>query len=390
MNLGNIKEKSVCLEKLDKTVRRIRKNGAISTFYQNVADLCEEKFDDYYTERFRKKAARVYFCCQNWWYDDFETIKVRDLTSTNACGDIFCESCQSKLSQQRFHKFVPQLECFAADYDIYHIVFTVPNVSGEDLKPCVDKMYSNFAYVNRIFSGNAKIKGYDFGQYGYEGAIRALEITKNHEKNTFHPHFHCYFILKKNLNILERVETNCYSFNNVDAKKSHHKGSQTRKFSHFEILLQKIWRLRIDGEKVTKASIAALREGYSVLCERVKPGDYKEVFKYATKGCLQDCEGTFGTTTDFIALLQTLHGRKLIQGYKALRNFVFDMPIDLSADNEYKKTRAFLEFVNPDYKKSQYETLETVREHIEEKRYTYISRSSVAELLHGEDDENSK
>ncbi len=406
MELANIKKSSLGKEKIEKAVRRTRKNAMIADFYSELGECYSEgihfpidkvrdknKLENRY--KFLCKAKRIKNCCRNWWYTEYGVLKIRDLNSTNACGSIFCESCQAKLAQQRFEKFAPQLEEFSKEYDIYHIVFTVPNVDGDELKPCLDRMYTQFAYINRLFTGNAKIKGIDFSCYGYQGAVRALEITKSKRFNNFHPHFHCYFILRKGLSAITKRKpenVNCYSFDNPDVKKSHKvgEGDKPRFFSDFEILLQKVWRLRYDGMKVTKANIEELPVGYSVLAERVDNGKYKEVFKYAMKGIFKnDGSNPLGTYYDFFVLELALHNRKIIQGYQALRKFVFDMPIDTTPDEEYLALQAMLQLYCPNYREHGYATIEEVLEEIE-KGWTYISRSSYAELLEGGKNENAE
>ncbi len=63
-----------------------------------------------------------------------------------------------------------------------------------------------------------------------------------------------------------------------------------RYFSDFEILLQKVWRLRYEGIKLTQKNIEGIKEGCSVICDNAA-GKYKEVFKYATKEIFKESEG---------------------------------------------------------------------------------------------------
>lgn len=221
------------------------------------------------------------------------------------------------------------LDFFAPRYDIYHMVFTVPNVYPEELAPCIDRMYKQIGYIFRLFRGNAKIRGYDFTKYRYLGAVRALEITKGKDGETFHPHFHCLFILRKEVKFVG-ANVNSYSFNNPDVKKSHHKKKKNkpeRYFTDFEILIQKIWRLRYDGIRVNAKSIAELKEGYSVICDKRKKGDYKEVFKYALKGIFKKGNIT-GGYNDFVPLALALKNRRVIQGYGILKDFDFEMSVE--------------------------------------------------------------
>ncbi len=387
MDLSYIKEKISTRTQLDKVTRRTRKNETIAEYYEQLAeDIYENRIGwSFSPDTLATVADRMRKCCRYWDVDHYRFQGVKDLIRTNACKNRFCENCQNAASLQRERKFAPVLDDLSKVYDVYHIVFTVPNVYGEELKPCVDNMYKQFAYVNRLFSGDAKIKGISFYKYGYIGAIRALEITKNKIEGTFHPHFHCLFILRKGLKLDKgRRHINRFSFNNPDIKKSHHKKKYEepeRYFSDFEILLQKIWRLRCEGTKLTQTNISKLKEGYSVICNNAA-GKYKEVFKYATKGIFKEGdENALGGYRDFLPLLQTLHSRRLIQGYKILNGFDFES-LDQDVDELYLGVRAKLEELEKPIR--EFEFLSQIEENVGKKKYAYISRSSIAEIL-GED-----
>ncbi len=385
MNLAEIKKNLNVNDKIEKVNRRTKKNETISEFYDQLAEDIEENRIGwrFQSDTLLNIADRMRKCCRYWDIDHYPLQGVKDLLRTNACKNRFCDSCQSAISLQRERKFAPVLDDLSKVYDIYHVVFTVPNVYGDELQPCVDRMYKQFAYVNRLFSGDAKIKGISFYKYGYVGAVRALEITKNRIDGTFHPHFHCLFVLCKGLRLDKgKKHVNRFSFNNPDVKKSHHKkeyGAVERYFSDFEILLQKVWRLRYDGIKLTEKNINSLQEGYSVICENAE-GRYKEVFKYATKGIFKEGEeNALGGYHDFLPLFSALHGRRLIQGYKLLNGFDFE-ELSQDVDEEYQKIRATLEYLEKPIRA--FEFLNEIEDNLQ--RYTYISRSLVAELLRGE------
>ncbi len=390
MNLSEIKEKLSVRNQFDKVTRRTKKNEVLAEFYEQLSEDIEENRIGLYNspETLLNIADRMRKCCRYWDIDHYRFQGVKDLLRTNCCRNRFCDNCQNVMAIQRERKFAPVLDDLAKNYDVYHIVFTVPNVYGDELKPCLDNMYKQFAYVNRLFSGDAKIKGISFLKYGYIGAVRALEITKNRIDGTFHPHFHSLFILKKGLKLDKgRKHVNRFSFNNPDIKKSHHKkeyGEPHRYFSDFEILLQKVWRLRYDGIKLTEKNINTLKEGYSVICDNAA-GRYKEIFKYATKGIFKEGEeNALGGYHDFLPLFTALHGRRLVQGYKLLNGFDFE-DIDQSADEAYRKVREKLEELEKPIRV--FEFLNEIED--EMGKYTYISRSAVAEIM-GDDYESSK
>ncbi len=388
MELADIKKLNVNSQ-FEKLTRRTKKNEMVSEFYEALAeDIEENRIGLYYNpDTLRNVADRMRKCCRYFDIDHYLFQGVKDVLRTNSCKNRFCDNCQNALAKQRERRFAPVLDDLSRAYDVYHIVFTVPNVYAEELRACVDRMYKQFAYVNRLFSGDAKIKGLSFAQYGYVGAVRALEITKNRIEGTFHPHFHCLFLLRKGLKLDKgRKTVNRFSFNNPDVRKSHHKveyGMPERYFSPFEILLQKIWRLRMDGVKLTLQNIEALEDGYSVIVENAN-GKYKEVFKYATKGIFKEGEeNALGGYRDFLPLFNALYGRRLIQGYKILNGFDFE-ELDQNADEVYLRIRQKLDELEKPHRTFEF------RNQIEEniRKYTYISRSSVQDIIGG-DDENA-
>lgn len=379
MNLSEIKMKLDSKEKFGRVTRRIKKNETVASYYEQ---LSEERAD----EVLKRTAKNLRDCCQYWDINYYRLQDVKDVLHTNLCKNTFCENCQNSLSIQRERKYAPLLDELARTYDVYHIVFTVPNCAGNDLCATVENMYKQFAYVVRLFTGNAKIKGYDFAQYGFLGAVRALEITKSKARGDFHPHFHCLFVVRKGLRLDEnRKHINSYSFNNPDVeKKSHKKRTEwkpERYFGDFEILLQKVWRLRVDGVKVTRKSLEDLREGYSVICDNAD-GKYKQVFKYVTKGIFtKDEESALNGYADFVVLRDTLYRRKVIQGYGLLNKFKFEANIEQDArtDQEYLEiVKTLHELENPE---RVFEFLSEIVGEIEKKNITYISRSTIAEIL---------
>ncbi|MCY7541169.1 protein rep, partial [Bacillus pumilus] len=68
------------------------------------------------------------------------------------------------------------------------LTLTVKNVDGDHLKQTITDMMQGF---RKLFQYK-KVKS------GTLGFFRALEITKNHEENTYHPHFHVLIPVKKN------------------------------------------------------------------------------------------------------------------------------------------------------------------------------------------------
>ena len=91
----------------------------------------------------------------------------------------------------------------------------------------------------------------------------------------YHPHLHCLLILKKDLGLHKYIIHPSYSYN--------HGIFSGRKFSDFEILIQKIWWLLVNGNKVQLDKIDVVPEGYSCTLDLTEDKEWHEVFKYVTK-----------------------------------------------------------------------------------------------------------
>ena len=199
---------------------------------------------------------------------------------------------------------------------------TIPNCNGEDLSNKIKSIFKNFYSLNRYLNINLKIKGLDFEQYAYQGAIRSLEVT--YRVDNYHPHLHCIISLDKPLND-NRYIVNTYS----KSKKNGY-----RKFTDFEILIQKIWYLLNTGERVTKKAIDNLELGYSCTVDPIDKSSVYEVFKYMTKAT--DEKGNCITYNNFETLYWALLGVRQIQGYGCFYNVKDDDSIIDEANELYE------------------------------------------------------
>jgi hypothetical protein len=105
-------------------------------------------------------------------------------------------------------------------------------------------------------------------------------------------------------------------------------GVVTKLFSPEEVLLQKVWKLLINGDRVTYDDIEELDLGYSCILEPVKDDDYFEIFKYMTKGDGKDptgdAENYYMTYNNFVDLWKSLYRVRQIQGYGCFYNLKID------------------------------------------------------------------
>ncbi len=340
-----------------------------------IADFYYDEYEKTGEEKFLNKSKFIDGCCKLWDVDFFQQLKVKNIKRVNLCKDKFCFNCQSMLAVKRQLQFGPILDTYRQDYDVYHLVVTVPNCGGEELKALIKKMYKKFPFLLRYFRGKAKVKNINFLQYGYAGAVRALEVTQNQETKEFHPHFHCMVLLKKGLN-LEGEICNAYSYG---------KENGYHKFSKLEILLQKIWWLLMNDERVTAKAIEELKQGYDVYLTDSE-GDYHEVFKYACKGAFDEDKGAFlYKEPTFWTLYDSLNNKRMIQGYGKLYNFNDldgDILDDEATDLYERIISALIDFEKPIFK------VESLDEVIDNSVFCkYISKSNLKRLVMERKDE---
>lgn len=306
--------------------RRCHYNQYIAEFYERFADdervpvrLVDGEIVFGKDENFLRRAKRVKGCCCSWSFDFYKQAGYKNLVRVDRCDDKFCLNCQSLKADQRFVQYSPILDEFTETNDMYHVVLTVPNVDEDALSDTVTLMLDRFSYLIRFFSGTKKIKGIDLAQYGYRGAVRSLEITVSKTDGSYHPHLHCIFVLKKDLN-MDKVYWTRFSEDRFGKK-------EPRLFSEFELLLQRIWCLLILRIKVTKENIEDMEnvcdhpDGFSCSAD-LSNGKYHEVFKYAIKGSFKN--ETLFKYENFLTLYRALYNRRTYQTYGCLSKYDFN------------------------------------------------------------------
>lgn len=291
-------------------------------YNKTIVKHYERLKSNYPMHNFDRKIDAIENCNQLWEVDHYQQQKVKDFKRTNLCKDKFCNNCKNVKQASRLTKFMPIIEELAKDKYLYHMVLTIPNCNGEDLSNKIKSIFKNFYSLNRYLNINLKIKGLDFEQYAYQGAIRSLEVT--YRVDNYHPHLHCIIALEKPLDD-NRYIKNTYS-------RSRKNGY--RKFTEFEILIQKIWYLLNTGERVTKKAIDNLELGYSCTVDPIDKSSVYEVFKYMTKAT--DEKGNCITYNNFETLYWALHGVRQIQGYGCFYNVKDDDSIIDEANELYE------------------------------------------------------
>ena len=309
------------------TARRCHYNQFIGKFYERFADdnrvpiqLSSDVEIVYGKDpTFLRKSKRVLSCCNTWTFDYYSKSSYKNLVRVDRCDDRFCLNCQALKADQRFVQYSPIFDEFVATNDMYHIVFTVPNVDAHNLRNTVTLMLDRFAYLMRFFEGSKKVKGVDFLKYGCIGAVRSLEITVSKKNGSFHPHLHTIFVLNKNMD-LPQVYWNKFSMDRTGR-------TEMRLMSELDLLMQRVWCLLMLRKEVTAANIADIEkvtgysDGFSCRAD-LSNGCYHEIFKYAIKGSFKN--ETLFDYDNFLTLYDALYGRRCYQSYGCLSKIDFN------------------------------------------------------------------
>ena len=301
--------------------------------------------------------------CNSWWLlDYYKNQKVKDFKKTNLCKDKFCNNCKKVKQASRLSKFMPLINEYKQDSYLYHITLTVPNCEGDKLSETIKTMFSSFRRIIRYLSVDLKIKGLDFVPYDYIGAIRSLEIT--FKGDSYHPHLHCVFAFNNPL-----IENRCIENTFSNSRKNGY-----RKFTEFEILIQKIWYLLNNGLRVTKKSIEELDTGYSCTVDSIDESSVYEVFKYMTKSTDED--KNILSYDNFKTLHFALHRVRQIQGYGCFYNVKDDDSIIEEVEELYN---VYIELLK--VKENPVEVCETPQDLLLDNQNLIISRKKIYNYL---------
>lgn len=311
---------------------------------------------------FDNKIYNIDNCNALWLLDVYNEQKYKDFKKTNLCRDKFCNNCKKVKQSARLSKFMPLIDDLSKDKYLYHVVFTVPNCSGAYLHETIKKIFKNFYTLNRYLKLEKKIRGLDFEPYSYIGALRSLEVT--FKKDDYHPHLHCILSFDKPLPSKKYIK-NTYSVSKKNGK---------RKFTDFEILIQKIWYLLNNDIRVNQKSIDNLEVGYSCTIDPIDESSVHEVFKYMTKST--DEESNILTYENFKDLYFSLHGIRQIQGYGCFYNVKDDDSIIDQVDDIYDY------FINRlRIKESPVESVEKPQDLLNDNEFKLISRKRIFHYL---------
>lgn len=352
ISLKNIQVKQDFLEKV---INNNKYNEIIIRHYQAL----QEEFKEV---DFTNNILSLENCNKYWQLDYYKQQKIKDFKKTNLCKDKFCNNCKKVKQASRLYRFMPYIKEMEKDNYLYHMVLTVPNCTGEELKETIKHIFKSFKYLINFLGAHNKIKGLDLNEYGYVGAIRSLEVTFN--KNSYHPHLHCILGFNKKLNN-NRIYKNIYSTSRKNG---------TRLFTDIEILIQKIWFLLINKKRVNLANINNLEIGYSCTIDKIDKNGCYEVFKYMTKATSESRNVL--SYENFKTLYFALYKVRQIQGYGIFYNISDDVKIDNEVNEIYNSIIQKLQ-----KKEVPEDILETPQELTKNSENIIISRKKIFNYL---------
>lgn len=103
------------------------------------------------------------------------------LHNANFCRDRLCPMCSWRRSYKIFAQVSQIMNVIGGKYAYLFVTLTVPNCIGEELSDTItdiNKAWHRFIGYKRIKSA---VKGF----------FKALEVTRNKDNGTYHPHIHC-------------------------------------------------------------------------------------------------------------------------------------------------------------------------------------------------------
>lgn len=127
----------------------------------------------------RKKATNIKNCAT---YVGVNQVNNHiNVISANFCRERLCNVCAWRRQSRFLAQIHPLLNSLDEEgYKFIMVTLTVKNVPYEELKNCVD----NIMHAYDKLLKRRKVKR------AWNGCIRAMELTYNHEEDTFHPHLH--------------------------------------------------------------------------------------------------------------------------------------------------------------------------------------------------------
>lgn len=136
-----------------------------------------------YLDYSRKAAA-----CSTWLQYGVSADGSKQLSAANFCQLRLCPLCIARRAKKSAYKVSRVLDKVAADHEGVKFLFltlTIQNVPGDKLGEALSEMMAGWDRLLQHRKIKRSIKGW----------FRAVEITRNRAKNTYHPHIHAILVV---------------------------------------------------------------------------------------------------------------------------------------------------------------------------------------------------
>ena len=278
----------------------VKKNKKVIEYFLTMCVAAVEAKKPWHViQKIKNRMNRMESCNKFWTMERYEASRVKLLVRTYLCRDKFCQNCRNMKQYVLKQQYLPYLEKYK--HSLYHVVLTVPDCTGDKLKETIRRMTDCFKTLVRYLTGNITVKGIDFKQYGFKGCIRSLEIKVNKDK--YQPHYHLAAVFDNPDIIANKHINNMFSsFND-------------RLFSDFESMIQRIWWLLINKQRLTYDSIfsdTAKYHRYDCIIDKCEADGYDNLFGYMIKNFSTDIQ--YMEYDNFTTLYHALDRVKQIQG----------------------------------------------------------------------------
>lgn len=136
----------------------------------------------------KEMLERIEYCGSFLEFHSDITGEVKKLVKANNCENRFCPICAYKKARKEALKLSVLIKSLEKDYKFLFLTLTAPNVASDNLE-------DEIKLFNKSFKRFSELKSFKNAVVGY---VRKLELTYNHDLETYHPHFHVLLAVKNN------------------------------------------------------------------------------------------------------------------------------------------------------------------------------------------------
>lgn len=221
-------------ERSNEALKKMKKNQL--KYNDRYAEWYMQMYEEFNYKVYKNKSENINSCFKIQSWDLYEKNMILDNTAHFRCRNRFCVNCQILINSYHAWRLKPVLREYELEgYKPYFLTLTVPNCKFGDLRDTIKKMNKTYYKLFQKFNSD------DHRQYSDRlmkiyGSIKVLEVSINHAKQEFHPHFHVLVLLLPDKDDLKNLEPN------IRGRYSHNKGEYNM-HSEFSIQIMKLWSM---------------------------------------------------------------------------------------------------------------------------------------------------